>query len=69
MYEYPTGSVLPKKDLERVVELKIHRGSYILCYEAYRGIEHDGHASTLIVKLYDKGLSTGSIPKVFLWQC
>lgn len=61
----PTGSVISEDMLKQIVEIAKINNSYILCDEVYRGLEHNGNVSKSIVELYDKGISTGSMSKVF----
>lgn len=61
----PTGSVIPKDILVKIAEIGKKNGSYILCDEVYRGLEHNGEKSYSIVDIYDKGISTSSMSKVF----
>lgn len=61
----PTGSVMPESMLKQIVEFAQVNGSYILCDEVYRGLEHNGDISKSITELYEKGISTGSMSKVF----
>ena len=61
----PTGSVMPETVLREIVRLARVNNSYILCDEVYRGLEHNGNISKSIVELYEKGISTGSMSKVF----
>ena len=61
----PTGSVMPESMLKQIVEFAQVNGSYILCDEVYRGLEHNGNISKSITELYEKGISTGSMSKVF----
>ncbi len=61
----PTGSVMPETMLKRIVEIARKNDAYILCDEVYRGLEHDGNISKSIADLYEKGISTGSLSKVF----
>lgn len=61
----PTGAVLPREIMDRVVEIARKNDCYILCDEVYRGLEHDGRVSDSIVDIYEKGISTGSMSKVF----
>lgn len=61
----PTGSVMPETMLKEIVKLAEINNSYILCDEVYRGLEHNGEISKSIVELYEKGISTGSMSKVF----
>ena len=61
----PTGSVIPENMMKEIVEIAEKNGSYILCDEVYRGLEHSGKISKSIVELYEKGISTGSMSKLF----
>jgi len=61
----PTGAVIPKDMLEKIANIAAENNSYILCDEVYRGLEHNGKISKSIVEIYDKGISTGSMSKVF----
>ena len=61
----PTGAVIPDEMMKKIVEIARVRGTYILCDEVYRGLEHNGEISTSIIELYDRGISTGSMSKVF----
>ena len=61
----PTGSVLPYEIMKKIVEIAKKSKAYILCDEVYRGLEHDGKISKSIVEIYEKGISTGSMSKVF----
>lgn len=61
----PTGSVMPEAMLSEIVKIAKSSDCYLLCDEVYRGLEHDGNISKSIVDIYDKGISTGSMSKVF----
>ena len=61
----PTGSVIPNEMLKQIAEIAQNSNSYILCDEVYRGLEHNSVMSKSIVELYKKGISTGSMSKVF----
>jgi len=61
----PTGSVIPEKMLEKITQIAQKSNAYILCDEVYRGLEHDGNISKSIADIYKKGISTGSVSKVF----
>lgn len=61
----PTGSVIPEEMMLEIVEIAREKGIYILCDEVYRGLEHNGRISKSIVELYERGISTGSMSKVF----
>ena len=61
----PTGSVMPEEILKEIVKIAGVNNSYVLCDEVYRGLEHNGQISKSIVDLYSKGISTGSMSKLF----
>lgn len=61
----PSGAVISDDMLKEIVNIARSVGAYILCDEVYRGLTHDGTPITSIVDLYDKGISVGSMSKVF----
>lgn len=61
----PTGSVMPEEILKEIVKIAGVNNSYVLCDEVYRGLEHNGEISKSIIELYEKGISTGSMSKLF----
>jgi aspartate/methionine/tyrosine aminotransferase len=62
----PTGAVIPDEMLKQIVEIAKKSDSYILCDEVYRGLNHQGNPfSQSIFDLYEKGISTSSMSKVF----
>ncbi len=61
----PSGSVLDTATLKEIVNIARSVGAYVVCDEVYRGLTHDGSEMTSIVDLYDKGISVGSMSKVF----
>jgi len=62
----PSGSLMDKKCLEEIVAIARESDAYILSDEVYRGLSHEGEAfGPSIFDLYDKGISTGSMSKVF----
>jgi len=61
----PTGSVMSEKTLLQISEIARKSNAYILCDEVYRGLEHNGIISKSIADIYEKGISTGSVSKVF----
>lgn len=64
----PTGHVLDEDTLLQVVELADRVGAYVLCDEVYRGLEWHGAETPRVASLYERGISTGSISKVFGMQ-
>lgn len=62
----PTGAVIPDEMLVKIVEIAKKADAYILCDEVYRGLNHSGNPfGESIADIYDKGISTGSMSKVF----
>ena len=61
----PTGSVIPYDMLAKITDIAKKSNAYILCDEVYRGLEHDGNISKSIADIYEKGISTSSVSKVF----
>lgn len=62
----PTGSLMDREFLLKIVELARGCGAYILCDEVYRGLDGTGDGFTAsIADLYEKGISTGSMSKAY----
>ena len=62
----PTGAVIPDEMMKQIVEIAKKSDAYILCDEVYRGLNHEGNPfSVSVADLYPKGISTGSMSKVF----
>jgi len=62
----PTGSLMDRAYLERVVAIARACGAWLLCDEVYRGTDQDGDGMTAsIADLYEKGISTGSMSKSY----
>ena len=61
----PTGSWIPREFMEEMVEVARSVGAYVLCDEVYRGISEDGRYMHSVVDLYEKGISVGSMSKIF----
>ncbi len=62
----PTGSLMDREMLLKIVEIAQACDAYILCDEVYRGIDQAGDGYTAsIADLYDQGISTGSMSKVY----
>ncbi|QPC94599.1 aminotransferase [Mesorhizobium sp. INR15] len=62
----PTGSLMDRQYLERIVEIARACDAWILCDEVYRGTDQDGDGITAsIADLYEKGISTGSMSKTY----
>jgi aspartate/methionine/tyrosine aminotransferase len=61
----PTGALIPDHMMEEIVALAGSVNAYILCDEVYRGLNQDGSYHKSIVEMYDKGIGTSSMSKVF----
>lgn len=59
----PTGSFIKEDMLREIGEIAGKVGAYILCDEIYRGLDDNYMAS--IVDVYDKGIVSSSMSKVF----
>ena len=62
----PTGLLMPRNVLDRVVALCAERGAWLFSDEVYRELEHD--AADLLpaaVDLYDRAISLGSMSKTY----
>ncbi len=59
----PTGSYIKEKTLREIVDIAKSVDAYVLSDEIYRGL--DDEYMTSIVDIYDKGISTSSMSKVF----
>lgn len=61
----PTGALVDEATMTKIVEIAQSVDAYLLCDEVYRHLNHDGNYPISVVDLYDKGISTGSMSKVF----
>ncbi|HOE57167.1 MAG TPA: aminotransferase [Bacillota bacterium] len=61
----PSGSLIPEDMLREIVEIAENANAYVLCDEVYRGLTQEEGYSKSIVDIYDKGISVGSMSKVF----
>lgn len=61
----PTGSLIPLDVLKEIVRIAERAAAYLLSDEVYRGISEDGSYMPSVVDLYDKGISVGSMSKIF----
>ena len=59
----PTGVYMNADELAPIIEIARKNGAYILCDEIYRGLADEYMPS--IIDLYEKGISTGSVSKVY----
>ncbi|MDO5116241.1 MAG: aminotransferase [Synergistaceae bacterium] len=61
----PTGALMPKETLLEIVDIARSVGAYILCDEVYRFLTQEDVYQESIADLYEKGISVGSMSKVF----
>lgn len=61
----PTGALMSRQHLEKIVEIARSIGAYILCDEVYRHLTQNDGWSDSIADLYEKGISVSSMSKVF----
>jgi aspartate/methionine/tyrosine aminotransferase len=62
----PTGALMDRGYLEKIVEIARGCGAWLLCDEVYRGTDQHGSGTTVsIADLYEKGISTASTSKAF----
>jgi aspartate/methionine/tyrosine aminotransferase len=62
----PTGLMMPREVLDRVIKLCAARNAWLFCDEVYRELEHD--PATLLpaaVDLYERAISLGSMSKTY----
>ncbi len=61
----PTGALMGKDLLLEIVKIAGSLGAYILCDEVYRHLTQEDIWCESIIDLYEKGISVGSMSKVF----
>lgn len=62
----PTGALIGRAMLEEIADIARSVGAYVLCDEVYRGAAQTGDGmSTSIVEVYEKGISTAGMSKVY----
>ena len=61
----PTGTLFSKDELETIIALAAKQDIYILADEVYRHLVTDGDIQPSICDIYEKGISVGSMSKVF----
>lgn len=61
----PAGALMPEETLRGIVEIARGVGAYILCDEVYRFLTQEEGYPESIADLYEKGISVGSMSKVF----
>ncbi len=61
----PTGKIIPKDDLDRLVEVAREFGIYIFSDEVYRGIEAEDKRIPQLADIYEKGISLNVMSKAY----
>lgn len=62
----PTGALMDEALVREIASVAEECGAYVHCDEVYRGLEHEaGSQGPSIVSVYERGISTGSMSKVF----
>lgn len=61
----PSGSLMPPEMTEEIVRIAHEADAYVLCDEVYRGLGQTDDYVPSIVDVYEKGISTSSMSKVF----
>ena len=61
----PTGALMSRELLGRIIEVARSVDAYVLCDEVYRNLTQEDGWCESIVDLYEKGISVSSMSKVF----
>ena len=61
----PTGALMSAQMLKDICEIARSVGAWVLCDEVYRGLTQEAVYSPSVADLYEKGISTASMSKVF----
>ncbi len=61
----PTGALMSREQLLEIVEIARSVDAYVLCDEVYRHLTQNDEWSESVADLYEKGISLGSMSKVF----
>ena len=62
----PTGSLIPRRMMEEIVDIAREAGAYLFCDEVYAGVsQKDEDECPSVADLYEKGIATGSMSKAF----
>lgn len=61
----PSGSLMSEEQLNEIVAIAKTFGTIIMCDEVYRHLNQGDEYAPSIIDLYDHGVSTGSMSKVF----
>lgn len=62
----PTGALIPEEMLQDIVNMARENDAWLLCDEVYRGMQpKESNMVPSVVDLYEKGVVTGSLSKIF----
>lgn len=61
----PTGALMDEATLRAIADIADRAGAYVLCDEVYRHLTQDDVYSPSMADIYNKGISVGSMSKVF----
>ena len=61
----PTGALMDEAMLREICDIARSVDAWLLCDEVYRGLTQSEEYSPSVADLYEKGISTGSMSKVF----
>lgn len=61
----PSGALMDEKMLRDIAAIAQKHGAYLFCDEVYRGLNQKDEYIPSIADIYEKGISTGSMSKVF----
>lgn len=61
----PTGTLMDEAMLREICDIARSVDAWLLCDEVYRGLTQSEEYSPSVADLYEKGISTGSMSKVF----
>ncbi|WP_170604213.1 pyridoxal phosphate-dependent aminotransferase [Ruegeria arenilitoris] len=64
----PTGKLMPRDELERLVKIAERVGAWLLVDEVYAGLEWEGERAPSIAGMYERGITTGSVSKALGMQ-
>lgn len=59
----PTGRLMPRQELEQIVDIADRVGAWLLVDEVYAGLEWQGERAPSVAGLYRRGITTGSVSK------
>ncbi len=59
----PTGRLMTKDQLERLVQIADRVGAWLVVDEVYAGLEWEGSRAPSIAGMYPRGITTGSVSK------